>query len=178
MKQDSGCVVSLRDHFLKALAGAIVTIMLLGCAAGFAYMFGFRITSLNIGPVSLGLEAQSEQAAGNLAQAAPDIEDNNSRAVSVASENIQTAECPYDNDAFLMGLPYTWYYEPGNSGFAIMWGAEGFAVYDPNYYGWNSPEMFYFPVYQEPQVGVWFPLQDTSFEACVGSQQVFARFND
>lgn len=168
---------------ITSCGGALLT-SCFGLIGAIAIMIitGGRITGFNVGPVQVDVEPlqaqENSSAAQNLAQDLPDnnqVFDQGIEAQPIS--NPASTSCPYDPQAFLLYYEQITY-EPSLSGQAIIYSYDGFAVWDPNYYGYALGDYILFP-YPPANVdkNVWQPLLQTGFEVCVDNNlNVYARF--
>lgn len=155
-----------------AVIGVIIVVV--------AIAMGGKVTGLNVGPVQVSLAPQTEPNAANSVTALNTQNSNpQAQAVqvqSVANTGNNLGSCPYDPNGFWLAASDTWFYEPGYTGAEIMYAYDGFAVWEPNFYGWGVGEIIVFPTTSVPQ-NTWLPLEGTGFQICVDSSSaVYAKY--
>jgi hypothetical protein len=148
-------------------------------------VFQGKITGLNVGPIQVSLDQNSPQAQA-LANNVPDVKSGEnaqevakpSLSMSAATNNSVAAnsDCPYDANGFWLAMPYTYYYGANSGQYMIAYAPDGFAVWDPDAYGWGMGGELLFPTAQVTY-NTWFPLIDGYFDVCASSSgMVYARF--
>lgn len=172
-KENSGFFGSwIGKGVILGIAGAIILIV--------AVVFlGAKITGVNVGPIQLSLEQGTPQSLTSGAAANPQEGVQAQTLSQQNANNANNANGCSDSAAFWLAYPDQYYYEPMMSGFAILYSYDGFAVWDPNYYGWGTGEVLLYPVSQVTY-NQWLPLINGHFDVCVsnaGNGAVYARFN-
>jgi hypothetical protein len=140
---------------------------------------GGRVTGVSVGPIQVSLDQNSQQAQALASDVPSNPQSNGVQAQPVSAVSAGTADCPYDASAFWLMSPDEFYYEPGMSGYSILYSYDGFAVWDPNYYSWGNGDVLLFPTSQITY-NQWTPLIDGHFDVCVSNANggaVYARYN-